>query len=798
MHNLPSHVINLRQSLLSKFELTLHDDSEIWEDLKAGISGRLSWLLKTSAIPDRQISDIELKGLSQALKSTAARWIRQCLLTSIHEHNADYSDTEYSQGPVPRSPHSVSKVSPSHFKTILQMFVSLGEYSALADIMISLSKLTQGETLTIILDTANYYHDIFHAIGASKQLFKNATKQVGDERSYDISMQAQLESLIDLGSRLPNVEAEVEHIRKRLIRMQASSITAACSPISDTMAEAVHASDINFLDELEHIFSTGSNIDRQTSARVFRTLTRHLERTSTDAKVSNRIVKLLVRLHILDSMNFKTLMKDWLQGFLATTKGSQLLNVVPGLICSRVLSMADLIDGTFSVQSQLESNSSRVLLTLNILDMMITEDFNPTSNSNYRTYRLSDEQRTILNKHPQSILRLFQLLVQLYSAAKGKLDSGVRLSFSNRPFRALLSSALRQVTDVPDTEWSLEDEGREMIGSYLLDFIDIHEAASSISHRLLVLLDNLNELNMLSSQLRLKAMLCMRFATNNTQPIYILANTLIPRLLEISTDHISLYTRLVSILSSEDASTIRKGVENTILNNVLDRALTTMIERPIEMDGLLALVDTLGFSVMATEPDTCLERIVEILSSHVRAAAQQHLTVEVDPVFRDVPVILHLLVLHQHVFQVSNFPQDTLLRIMLSLGFLLINSRCSHLSAVAGDILDVLYLLSDSLDDDSYSRCTRLMQERSMWRDHRLEYVLGPPITEANDWFKLALHSSFLVETTTSRTILAKNGVVTQPFSHRRWEMVSNVTPLIATNDTSLSLVLFEAKGSII
>ena len=796
MHNLPDHVVNLKRSLLSRSKHTLGKVDEALEHLKARISSRLPGLLNHPGLPGHPVTDAELEALSQTFKCAAARWIREALICSTNKHSSNYCDTESPSGTLPEARSPIGQLSPLQFRNILRMFVSIGEYSVLADTMIKLSSLTSGETLTAMLDTANYYHDIFQAIGASEQLFNNAVKHIHNGQNSDHSEQALLESLLDLGKRLPDVKAQVQNVRNHFIRIGANPITVACSPISDTIAESAHSTESNFLDELDHMFSTGSNIDRQTSTRVFGTLMGHLELTWTDENVSNRLVGLLSRLRVLDSKTFKSLVIDWLAGILNTANAPQLYSIIPRMICCKLLSGIDMLNHAFSALQVLQSNSSGMTLALNILNLLATEDINPISNGDYRTYRLRDEQVKTLCNQPQLILRLFQLLIEIPPSADVEFLSGIQFGLYSQRLRSLLTSALRQSADAPDNELPLDDEGQKIIGTYLLELTGLHEPASAITLQLLMLLDDVNEMNLLSSQMRLKALLCTQVASTDTQPIRALFEILIGRMLERSTNRTSLYIRLVSILSIEDARFIRREAENVILNMIQDRSISTKVENPSSMDGLSALVSALGFSLISTEPGTCLGRIAEVLSSLVQVAVQQEVIDEVDLLFKDIRTTLNLLILHQSVFQQPNSSQDTLSRIMLLLGLLLTNTGCSRLSAIAENILDVLYLLIDSLDNDSRPGCPLLMQDHYLGAYLHFEYDFSAPTTKTNDWLKLLSNSSFSSETATAKTTW--NSSPQKPFSYRMWEMMSDATPIIAMNDTSLSLVLFGARKSVL
>jgi mediator of RNA polymerase II transcription subunit 12 len=122
-------------------------------------------------------------------------------------------------------------------------------------------------------------------------------------------------------------------------------------------------------------------------------------------------------------------------------------------------------------------------------------------------------------------------------------------------------------------------------------------------------------------------------------------------------------------------------------------------------------------------------------------------------------------------------------------------------------VFDVIAVLSDGLPDDLRLHCAKsilvvpgMMPSLHTTSDSRLYYIFSIPQPAATDGMMLAHREKATVpHSTASRGMGAMYGI--RPLSHerlspyviRRWEMLSEPTPNVGVNDTSLSLGLFEA-----
>ena len=795
IHNLPAHILNLKRTLSSKIAPEAIEDDKIIEDVKAGVAARIPELLDHSQSFNLPISDQALESLSQTFKCAAARWMRQELTLAVKSKVNPYHGLGGESQNILGGRRHTGQLQPMHLKKILMTFISLGQFSVLADTMIGLCSTMNKESLLVMVDMANYYHDIFDALGASKAIFRKITQCIRIEQSFGIVEPNLIETLTDLGNRLPTLDTELYNLCKPLQKSDFHALAAACSPISDNMIEAVHSTESDFLDELDHTLTNGSSFDRQTATRVFKALTATLDSTWRDSKAFNRLLGLFSRLQTLDSKLFKQLLMDWLNHFLAG--GVRLNYILLRMICSRILALADVLDRALKVVHEWDSDSSRAHLAFEILNLVATGGSLIATEDGCHIYRFCDERKETLSKYSSLILQLFQLAIGSYISANPSGVSFTGNGLFNPPLLNLLSDALHHSKDASYDITTLDDQEKVTIGIYLLEQYNFRLKGQGIGDQLSILLRSVSELNILLSQLRLKAFLRSNIGLPEAKSAPQLARAILNTMARVTADQKALITYLLSTLSLYDIHSIGEEIEDILVSSILNENSYSRARKPTDMADLLKLVNALGSKSPIVVSDTWTDRISDALFNSVQAVTQADYFLDNQIITCRVRGIILLLTLHQSLFKHQTSLQDALLRISLLLSCLLGTPTHFAPSGVDADLIDILYLLSDFLSEDSRSRYTRYIKDHFIQMDSRLEYILDIPGSECNGWLRLVPESPAVLRTGRNMKACAGNAILGQPFSYRRWETMSDATPIIGANDTSLSLVLFDVMKSV-
>ncbi|CAD6589132.1 MAG: RNA polymerase II mediator complex subunit [Alectoria sarmentosa] len=259
---------------------------------------------------------------------------------------------------------------------------------------------------------------------------------------------------------------------------------------------------------------------------------------------------------------------------------------------------------------------------------------------------------------------------------------------------------------------------------------------------------------------------------------------------------VELWARLVSELPVSQAVSIREKAETQIICLGITNATSMCHVDKTRLDGLSAIIEAAGFSVSDAENSSFLDQIADGLSmicSSPQLDKNQfdHDEIDSDRVCQFIDVFISLLIIHQSTIQHPRFSQSALFQILVSLSRLLIHPFLASHPTLPSNLFDTLTILSDSLSEDTRTRCIRTLRDHHHSQDPRLRFIFGYPETVDSEWLQLATRSSTFAE-------VKCEGVTIQPYSLRRWEMMQDATPISTENDTSLSLTLFGARKSVI
>lgn len=139
--------------------------------------------------------------------------------------------------------------------------------------------------------------------------------------------------------------------------------------------------------------------------------------------------------------------------------------------------------------------------------------------------------------------------------------------------------------------------------------------------------------------------------------------------------------------------------------------------------------------------------------------------------------------------QFAKCPESVLVALLLALSNLLLLPSLSAHAEITDYIFDVLAIITDTVTDEARFQCIQVLRNRNQTKDPRLQYIFGCSDRVEGEWLQsLATPPGSRMEDT-QRAPSAR-----LPYPLRRWEMVQEATPLIAENDTSLSLTLFGTR----
>ena len=734
--------------------------------------------------------------LSQTVKSAVALWIRQNMYSRHQLNGKNDSAFEENKQPNPNKA-ACCLVTLKQFHTIRRILEDLEDFSILADVLSILSDEVQGSILTAVTDTVNHYFDVLNAIGAADDIFRRLYRRVEESQGPEVVERAFLESLIDLACRLSNMAQEVQRLRNDMLTLVPRSSAVAFSPISDNMVEAVQSAEPTFADDMDQMLAGGTSMDNQTLTRVFGTIIDHLETSFKDStQLGIRFSQLLARLRRFGPKTFDALLKDWLQQWLRSDIQTKHWTVLSPIICSRVVSLKVVLDSAAYLLSLEGHQDYRATLALEILDMVISAKSGPMPIVDYRGYRLLDQLHHLVRKSSASITALLAVVVETCGATETALCVRARAQIERHSVRKLIQTLVLQQPSTPrDVVSALPNSDIQKAFWGILDLDQLRESSHiDRPSRISRLVKSTSDFNLPLIQLELRAVLSDTGFLENAEDA--LSDIFVERASASRDGHAELWASLVSELPFSQAASVREKAEaELICSSVIDTTWMCHGDKT-RIDNLTAIVEAAAFSVSNAETSQFLDQIADGLSMicsspQLDKHRHDHHDIILDRVCQSIEVLVSLLIVHQSAIQHPRFSQSALCQVLVSLSRLLIHPSLAFHPTLPSYVFDTLALLSDSLSDDTRTRCIRSLRDSHHIQDPRLLFIFGYAETVNNEWLQLVTRTSAISEA-------KPEGVTMQPYSLRRWEMMQDATPVSTENDTSLSLTLFGARKSVL
>ena len=733
---------------------------------------------------------------SQTVKSAVALWIRQNLFSRLKIYGKTYFASKDNKQPNSDKVASCL-IALQQFHTIRRILEDFEDFAILADVLNMLSDEVQGPILTAVTDTVNQYFDVFNAIGAADDIFRRLYHRVEEPHGPEVIEKALLESLIDLACRLSNTAQEIQRLRSDMLAFMPRLSAVAFSPISDNMVDAMQSAEPTFADEMDQMLAGGTSMDKQTLTRLFGTIIGHLETSSEEpSQFGIRFSQLLAQLRRFGPETFDALLKDWLQKWLHSD-----LQVKPGvilspMICFKVVSLKVVLDSTAHLLSLKSHRNDRATLALEMLDMMTTASSGPMLIVDYRGYRLVDQLRRLVRMSSASITALLCVVVETCKATEAPMRtrSWARARVEDLAVRKLIQTLVLQQPSAPrEVASALPNTDLQKAFRGVLD-LDQQGKSSHLDRRNRVsrLLNSTSYFNVPLVQLELRAILSDTGSWENAEDS--LSDIFVER--ASASRDVGLWTYLVSELPVTQAASVREKAETEIICLGVTDKTSMRTGDKTRLDGLTAIIEAAGFSVSGAETSPLLDQITDGLtmicsSSQLDKYQHDHRDINSDHVCQSIDILISLLIIHQSTIQHPRFSQSALFQVLISLSRLLIHPILAFHPTLPSYVFDTLALLSDSLSDDTRTRCIGTLRDHHHSQDPRLRFIFGYLETVNNEWLQLVTTSSTMTEA-------KSEGVTMQPYSLRRWEMMQDATPVSTENDTSLSLTLFGARKSVL
>ncbi|KAK2783012.1 RNA polymerase II mediator complex subunit [Emmonsiellopsis sp. PD_33] len=427
---LPSHISNLRNTLLSRTGFSIAGESTTVQQIKASLRRRLpNMFTESSSDGDSEMTDdIDFPALTWTVRSEIGTWIRDQVASYIKTSLKSAMDSNFS------SDIKTSALTAEEFFDIRYVLESLDDLSMLADVLKHSSGSDDVAVLASAVDTLNYHFNSFNAIGATSDLFRSFTTAYVRISKTELALQDLITSLLDVGIKLPTELSTVSVLRRDLAQRDRKLAMPASSPVSDHIADTLNTANPTFTEELDQLLASGNSMDEPTMVRVFDSLSKRLQSGSIDGKQrASETARYFAQLRTFNAKLFDHLMIKWVILMLKSHSRPSLSTVLPPLVgvgCVTFQGFYALTRSLLQSDKQREAIPDLMGLRFNMLKLVESRSSSETGPQDFISYRFRIFRQEYTSQFCPDIISTIQDLLA-ENTQDGTLRQDSRSSLDN-------------------------------------------------------------------------------------------------------------------------------------------------------------------------------------------------------------------------------------------------------------------------------------------------------------------------------------------------------------------------------
>lgn len=765
----------------------------------------------------------------RSLKAEVGAWLRDGL-TGAHEKKANGG----SQGP---------ELSPAMFNAVRTILEAAEDFSMLAEILKSLTRQSNVETLAAVADTVSRHFFIFSAIGVSKALFASLRKRLQTlGREQETGVRPLLASLAGLASRIPGLEGLTKQLQAELALVDRHNPVDACSPVSDSMALRLQDDDVTLHEEIEKNLASGTSLDRNTMGNLFQTIIQRLQSCWDKADDNQRAYsRLLTRLRIFDAPYFDTIMTKWLFSLRTMQNRPSVLRIFPLLVSVGCLSMSSILATTSESVTGQGSTMLRppvpsapgpqvVQLTYRtrymqeVLQLFIAPIPQDGLIAPEESYRFSILQDQACRESPKELLGLIRLALAEYSHSRAQQDfEGLPLDNPDIQAQLLGLVKLLVLKDAAGVSRALVVKSPDAHVGRWIDYMTTKLLIPTADEETHITFDQVlaltNEFTLPFCQVKLSLSLasndqsCPEAADRQQTLLELFANAMDKA---IDARNIS-WIGMLSCLSPEITHHLKNRAQMRFLDLLpsprcqSDRTLEQCLQMA---ENLLSVIDAIIRGGSMGRPPQLVPAMIDKFADVWEILASSDSEAKLPVLNHWLPFLLNFITLHTQTFDTSKPSNEVRAKALIICAGLLQELDTLHgpgvdTRALSSRIFDLACLLADNVADESRAMCGRALKDSTS--DTRLRYIFSfAPLPGESLMLSQKDKTAPVAGRTTRTASMPMGGLLGTPaslwgldpqsperlsvFHFRRWEILSEPTPTVGENDTALSLGLFDAR----
>ena len=792
-------VRNLRHILLARAGFSIEQELNLIQRCRDHVATKLPRMVKYKVGSNSDLAVPDFSKLSWSVRSETGVFLKQHIASSIM--SVEGSVTKDRDQALP-----TWAVTDTEFRLIRSICEGLGDLPVLVDIIKLCVTSENEQLLASVTDTVNYHHDTFSALGAFHDLHSRLFRAYLSMRSGSGLPRRFIHSLISLGYIVPSNLISVTSLQQDLARGDRTLAVAACSPVSDGMAECLQQAGPTFTEEFEAVLSTGNRMEEQTMTQLFNVLAGRLEKGQyqTQAENDEILCALHARLRIYRIAQFDDLIAAWLQKLLVAAK-SRVEQLLPVLISTGCASFEACVDILIRVMESQKDPSGQALLmhpeVANFLAMIdaAEKDTDPIS---YKI-KLGNARHIKDNPGRAMELRIRAGLSEDASRSQPWNELLIRLVLKGRMRDALpLIGSHETIATVLNNLLQLSSDGSHFVFSDLLKKTE--------------------ELSMPFCRLRLQMWANCATLLSLTGAQEALAEALFD-LAKSGRDNTWIY--YTTAIGAEVACKVRQKAEEAFfalpmfpvpgrnLPLVLPIACIEQASNYLRIVSRTAYsIPPPGFQVIAP---MLVERFVVVLralgagripanNNNTRHAitqsaspSEESISGNLDHLTSYLMLLLQMTSIHRSAFISSRAEslsspivsqkqsQQDVVKILALLTKIALHPSLKVESGVVGHILDVAATIVDDASEEVRILCARILKDKM--HDQRVDHLFGSANT--NDIVSVLGGSQ--TGSTTDGLQIMKDGKRVGEYRSRNWEMLEGGV------EASISLSLFDARREV-
>jgi mediator of RNA polymerase II transcription subunit 12 len=728
------------------------------------------------------------------------------------------------------------------FTSVRTLLESMGDFSMLSAVIKTCTVVTNPELLGACGDAINANLPIFLAMGSGAELFNILLERLkGVSQQQGLISRPLLAAMSHLAKRMPARGELAKQLRQELLLNDRSNAIDACSPVSDNMLPQTQANEGEFSEEIDKLLASGNRIDHPTMNRLFRTIIPKLEAGWAKMDDCRRVfASSLTKMRVFDPQHFDKLMADWVSHVRYLQTRPLLVDLFPLLISVGCLNVSTLVHtANSSPPTSSDSGQGSAVYFQELLQLLLIKLPKSAPLTPDESYHFSIHQQAAASEDPNAFLSLIRHAVMEYGNARANA-SPLTLPLDNLVMQNHIMESLRHLVVVDSVAVSeafsmktMPAEAAELV-CRLISKMLVPGGDEPIQASFDQILGLANELTLPFCQLKLNFDLLMSESSlsssedQTTSRFELFANAM-DRALDAGN---IMWTSMLPCLSSDIAQHLKNLAQGRLLSIIPSlknpqRADATSTDLIRMAENLLGVIEAISAGQPPQQSAMVTGTLIQKLSDMLEIVASKEedtLPLRAVVLANWLPVMMRLLLLHTAVSEstatpsssnpTSNRPpalvhHEPRARLLYLLCGLLVEFQSlpqQEAGKLSQKIFDLAILIADTLPEDLRNQCAKhilltpgSMASTNLSSDQRLFYILSTPQLGAADNLVLSHKEKNAVPQSSGRAVVAMYGLGPAqperltPFVLRRWEMLSESTPNVGENDTSLSLGLFES-----